>query len=220
MTTPGNDAAASLHCVAMRVTQLAPDGSTPAGTSGMYVTDSLIKIDFNPDIEAGPETVLRNASGAICVMYRLPDIIKRLTMSIQICTPDPELEQLLSGGTLYKTGAAVQGYQYPKLGTDPVPNGVSIEAWTHAIIDGNIDPTRPYMRWVFPRIQNLVKANRTLDGSPLDNTFNGHGNENSNWGNGPANDWDWDSTSVAQWAREATHPVPAVGLQPIPVQTP
>jgi hypothetical protein len=217
--TTGNDGAASLYCVAFRVAQLAPDGSTPAA-GNMYVSDALIKLDFNPDIEAGPEIVQRNAAGNICILNRLPDLVKRLTISIQICTPDPELEQILSGGTVLTQTSDVMGYQYPAIGADPVPNGVSIEAWTRAIVDGDFATVNPFMHWAFPKVKNLHKTNRTIDATPLANAFDGFGVENANWGNGPANDWLFDSTRVAQWVRSATAPTPQLGVQPIPAQVP
>lgn len=220
MPTTGNDGAASLHCVAVRVTQLAADGSTPAANQ-MYVTDSLVKIDFNPDIESGPETVTRNAAGGLCIMYKLPDVVKRLSISIEICTPDPELEAILSGGTVFVSGGAsgtIQGYQYPAVGVDPVPNGVSIEAWTHAVVGDHVDPTRPYMHWVFPKVANIHKTNRTIDINPMANAFDGHTVGNPNWGNGPANDWMWDSTACAQWSRTNTFPTPQLGAQAVPAQ--
>jgi hypothetical protein len=36
--------------------------------------------------------------------------------------------------------------------------------------------------------------------------FEGQGNQNPNWGNGPFNDWNHESGRVYQWAREAAMP--------------
>jgi len=336
-----NWAGMSLHCVAIRATLLALDGSTPAdaGSNSMYVSDKLMKLDFNPDIEAGTEISNRGASGALIQVYRLPDLLKRLTVSLQVGTLDPELEYILTGGTVltssgtpltavstpgsstatsggtlaagtygYKvsalsqygetaasaektqtttgststvtvtwstvsgalgyrvygrtsggpwrfiaqvgsaatsytdigtitpdanraaptvdtSGVAPNGYQYPAVGIDPQPYGISLEAWTRNIAEpgtpgyssGQQVGQAPYIRWVFPRMY-LHKGNRTLDVNPADSTFDGFAVENSNWGNGPNNDWLYDSSKVTQYAYDTTIPTASVGRIAIPTQ--
>lgn len=210
-----NKGAASLHGLAIRVTQLNADGSH-AVNSAMYVTDNLVKLDFNPDIEAGTEVSDKNAAGAVAVTFRLPDVIKRLTMSLEIVYPDPELEVLLSGGTTYTTGGTnIMGMQYPALNvfnTLAQVNGVSLEVWTHAILNGAIDPTQPYFHWVFPRCF-FRRDNRTIDINRMATVFTGYAIENTLWGSGPQSDWPWDSTKVTQWAFKTSVPASALGAQ-------
>lgn len=209
-----NQNGGSLHCVAIRVTALKSDGSH-AGQP-MYVTDNLVKIDFNPDVEAGQEVNDKNAAGIVYVAYKLQDIIKRLTTTLEIVANDPELEAILTGGTVYTSGgsgtAYVQGYQYGSLLQFNAPYGVSVEAWTHNIVAGVINATQPYQRWVFPRMY-LRKGNRTIDINRLASPFEGFAVENPNWGAGPAGDWPYDSSKVVQWAYSTTYPTPAIGTQ-------
>lgn len=336
-----NYAGMSLHAVAFRVAMLALDGSTPAdaGSNSMYVSDKLMKVDFNPDIEAGPEVSNRGASGVLIQVYRLPDLIKRLTISLQVGVLDPELEFILTGGSVlsstatplaamgtlgsstattggilsaatygYKvsalsqygetvasaektqvttgatstvtvtwttvagavgyrvygrtsggpwrfvaqvgtaatsytdigtitpdvnrpaptadtSGVAPNGYQYPAVGIDPTPNGISLEVWSRNIAEpgspgypaGQQIGVAPYIRWVFPRMY-LHKGNRTLDMNPADSTFDGYAVENANWGNGPVNDWLYDSSRLVQYAYDIAIPTVQVGRIPIPAQ--
>lgn len=336
-----NYAGMSLHAVAFRAALLALDGSTPAdgGSNSMYVSDKLMKIDFNPDMDAGQEVSNRGASGALIQVYRLPDLLKRLTVSVQVGALDPELEFILTGGTVltstatplsgapvlgsstnttggvlaagtygYKataltqygetagsaaektqvttgatstvvltwsaitgavgyriygrtsggpwrflaqvgtvltwtdigsitpdvtrpvptidtSGVAPNGYQYPTVGVDPTPNGISLEVWARNIAEpgtpgypaGQQVGVAPYIRWVFPRMY-LHKGNRTLDMNPADSTFDGYAVENSQWGNGPNNDWLYDSSRLAQYAYDATLPTVQIGRIPIPTQ--
>ncbi|HEY3630411.1 MAG TPA: hypothetical protein VGL21_05900, partial [Jatrophihabitantaceae bacterium] len=321
---------------------------TPAdvGAGSSYVSDKLMKMDFNPDVEAGPEISDRGASGGMIRIFKLPDLIKRYTISIQIGTSDPELEWILTGGTIltssatalsamgtvssstattggslvaatygYKvtalssygetaasaektqvvpsgtstntvtltwtaitgavgyriygrtgggpwqvinqvaqatsptwtdtgaitpdpsmvapsadtSGTAVNGYSYPAVGADPNPYGVSIEAWAHNVAQpgtpgypaGQIIGQAPYIRWVFPMIHGLRKANRSLDVNPVDGTFDGgYATENSQWGNGPFNDWLYDSSKAVQWTYDiaANLPTVQVGRVQIPTQ--
>jgi len=209
-----NQNGGSLHCVAIRVCALTSTGAH-AGMP-MYSTDNLMKIDFNPDIEAGQEVADKNAAGNVYVSYRLQDIIKRYTTTVETVTNDPELEAILTGGTTYTSGgsgtANVMGYQYGALNQYTAPYGVSVEAWTHNIVAGVISPTQPYQRWVFPRMF-LVKGNRTIDINRLPSPFNGFATENPNWGTGPTGDWPWDSSKAVQWAYSTTLPTIQVGAQ-------
>jgi hypothetical protein len=185
----------------------------------MYVTDNLVKIDFNPEMETGQEISNKNAAGNLCVVYRTPDLMKRLTVEIEVCVPDPELEVLLTGGSLFTQGTApnveVMGWQYPPLMTDPTPNGVSIEAWTRYVIDGYQDPDQPYIWWVFPHM-SLRKGNRTIDINAMANIYDGFAIENPGWDDGPMNDWTWDSSRVVQAAFTDTYPTPQCGGQKVP----
>jgi hypothetical protein len=209
---------ASLHCVAIRVAALSSTGGHAAGNN-MYVSDNLVKIDFNPDMDSGPEVADRNAAGNIYVTYKIQDVMKRLNITLETVTDDPELEAILTGGTIYTSGgsgsSATQGYQYPALFVPSNPNGVSIEAWTHNIVGGIVDTVYPYQRWLFPRVY-LRKDNRTIDINRMVNTYTGFSVTNPNWGTGVmagTDPWNYDSTQVAQWCYATVAPTPAVGMQ-------
>ena len=334
----------SLHCVAFRVARLASDGTTPAdaGSNSAYVSDKLMKIDFNPEVDEGPEVADRGASGKLDRIFKMRDLLKRLNIEIELTTGDPELEWILTGGTIltssetalsamgslssstattggtlaaatygYKvsalsqygetaasaektqvttgststvtltwttitdavgyrvygrtsggpwrliaqiaqaasptytdlgtitpdatmtaptsdtSGTAVNGLAYPAIGTEALANGISIEAWTRNVaqvgtpggVPGEQVPTAPYMRWVFPRVY-LTKGDRSIDGNPMASVFTGYATENSQWGNGPWNDWLYASNRVVQFAYDITANVPAatVGRIAIPAQ--
>jgi hypothetical protein len=212
----GNDGAASIHCVAMRVAQLDASGAPTAGLK-QYVSDSLTRIDFNADIEAGPEISDRNAAGVLVVTWKIMDVIKRLVMTVELVTPDPELEVILSGGVVYTgTGspAPVIGMQYPPVNVEAVPNGVGIEAWTRAVVNGHQPVDLPWMRWIFPKVR-LRKSNRTADVNRMATVLEGFGDENAQFGAGPAGDITHDVSRVTQWYRDTAFPTPVLGAQTI-----
>ncbi len=201
---------ASLQCVAVRLTALDETGA-PAPGNAMYVTDNLVKIDFNPEMETGQEISNKNAAGNLCVVYRTPDLMKRLTLSVEFCVPDPELEVLATGGDLFTDPQEeIQGWSYPPLMTDPTPNGCSIEAWTRYVIDGDQPASQPYIWWTFPKAK-LRKGNRTIDINAMANVYEGYAIENPNWADGPLHDWDWDSVRVVQAAFTDTVPTTECG---------
>src|SRR5262245_4214851 len=211
---------ASLQCVAIRVTELDASGA-PLSGGVMYVTDNLVKIDFNPEMESGQEISQKNAAGNLCIVFRTPDLMKRLALSVEVCVPDPELEVLMTGGDLFKSGVApneeIMGFAYPKLMEDPNPNGVSIEAWTRYVVDGYQPADQPYIRWVFPKC-SLTKGNRTIDENAMANVYDGFAGENPSWDDGPTDDWTWPSDRVVQAAFTDTVPTVQCGGQPVPSQ--
>lgn len=211
---PGNDGAASLHLVAMRVTQLKADGSH-AGQN-MYVTQDLARLEFNPDIEAGPEVSDRNAAGNLSVIWKIMDVLKRLTVVVETMKPDPVLETLLTGGTTYLSGSNVEGFQYPPVMVEGNPNGVSIEAWTRAVVNGAQPTDFPYWRWVLPLVK-LRKSNRTADTNRMTNSYEGFGFENANWGAGPIGDFTYNSQRVVNVMRDTAIPAATTSVTGAPV---
>jgi len=94
------------------------------------------------------------------------------------------------------------GYAAPEVGTAPVPNGVGVEFWTAAIADGAYAASYPYIQWVLPRCYLSPSDNWKAEGeNPLLPGFSGFSNQNPNWGDGPLDDWPYESGRVWQFAR-------------------
>jgi hypothetical protein len=199
--------AGSVFALGMRVPLLTATGAPQTGPASCYVTDNLVKIDFTVEYRDGVEVERLNGAARACLYYASNPTIKRLTIdSVELCYPDPELESLLGGGdVLLDAGGRPIGYAAPEVGSDPVPNGVGIEAWSSAIADDGIESELPYIRWVFPR-EYLKQSGRSVSSDAFVAAFEGQGNQNPNYGNGPFNDWNHESGRVYQWAREATMP--------------
>lgn len=199
--------AGSLFALGMRFTKLAANGSPLVGDDNAYQTDSLVQMQFGLEYEEGEEITQRNGSGRICLTYKAPDSLKRATISaLQFCTPDPNVMEFLIGGDLILDGDFNQiGYRAPEVGSEPTPDGVSVEVWTRQVIDGAF---AGYMRWVFPRVFLRPSGDWTLSGSdPLIPEFEGFGTQNPNWGDGPLNDWDFESDRVWQYVQTDENPI-------------
>jgi hypothetical protein len=216
--TVETDAPSSILAVTMRVAALSASGTTPAGASGLYVTDSLVRFSWQPDVEAGLDMSQRRGDGSLCTAARTPDVVKRYTCTLDICAPDPELEQLLSGGVVLTSTGSTVGYGAPKLRQTATPNGVSVEIWSEAQDGDSPAATNPFFWWAFPMLKLEKKGQRTLEAGVMANSFEGYMYENASWGNGPNNDWLLNSDRAYQYQRTATHPSAAVGLQAIPAQ--
>lgn len=214
------DGAASIYAVRLRVARLNSAGATPAAAASMYVTDSLVRIEFTPEYDSSTEITRKNGNGDLCVNVPAQQRLKQINIgALVICTNDPELEELLAGGTILTDAGATVGYQSPAVGVVSNPNGVSIEAWSRAIINGAPAAANPFIRWVFPRVY-LSPGATALQEAATDPSFSGYANENALWGNGPANDWTYDSTRAYQRARVASLPAVTAGVVAIPTQTP
>lgn len=213
----GNDGAGSILALAMRVARLDASGAPVPGANNAYVTDTLVKIDFEEEYDTGDEVTKKNGAGRICLSYKADDTLKRLKFGLTICAPDPELYELLSGGVVITAGGDSIGYAPPKVGGPSVTNGVSIEAWSRAQVGGAAAASRPYIRWPFPLIK-LTRKGRTLESDAMDNPFEGFGYENPNFGNGPFNDWPYVSDRLYMAARESTLPTATVGYVSTPAQ--
>lgn len=196
------DYAASIQGVALRVTRLDANGNLLNGAGDSYTTSAFMSVSFTPEYEEGDEITQKAASGAVCVTYKAPDTLKRITMELAICEPDPELTALIGGGLLLRKsvdygvangGAANRsiGWASPAVGDDPSGNGVSIEAWSLAIRDGKRAGTLPFFHWVFPYAKLSQSGDRVIENGLLANTFQGYGLGNVVFGTGPDARWEF-----------------------------
>lgn len=207
----------SVQACFMRVAALGADGVPAPGASNLYVSDALVKLSFTPELKAGSDFELISGCGAVCVQYKDCDRIKRLTFDLEICSPDPELTQMLVGGALLTQDSITRGFAFPAAGQETCPNGVSIEAWSKNIDgSGNQDADWPWWRWVFPRTFWQLGA-RELANSIMTNPLTGFGTENDNFYNGPANDIPADflaySNRVGFYFTDHSVPVASCGAQ-------
>ena len=193
------DYAASVQGAAIRVTRLDAAGGLKQGPLDSYTTSAFLRMSFTPEYEDGEEITEKAANGTVCVSYKAPDVLKRVTMELAICEPDPELTALLSGGLLLRknfgTFASPDnesiGWAAPAVGDDPAGNGVAIEVWSFAVKDGKRATTNPYFYWVFPYAKLRQSGDRVIENGLLANTFEGYGLGNVNFDTGLDGRWEF-----------------------------
>lgn len=200
--------AASVQGVAIRVTRLDSVGNPMFTVPGMsYVTGAFIRTSFTPEYEEGDEITEKNAAGEVCVSFKAADTLKRVTMEIAICEPDPEFSQIVGGGVLLTenfsptgtpptdaddaTQGLVVGLASPQVGEDPSGDGVAVEVWSNAVSAGKRSAVKPYFHWVFPYVKVRQSGDRAIENGLMANTFEGFGLGNINFGNGPDGKWLW-----------------------------
>jgi hypothetical protein len=191
--------AASIQGVSIRVTRLDAAGNLLNGPGDSYTTSAFMRVSFTPEYEEGDEITEKSANGSVCVTYKSPDTLKRITMELAICEPDAELTNLISGGLLLRKnlGSLIApdnksvGWASPAVGDDPAGYGVAIESWSHAIKDGKKSATLPYFHWVFPYAKLRQSGDRVIENGMLATTFEGYGLGNVSFGDGPDGRWEF-----------------------------
>lgn len=193
------DYAASIQGVSIRVTRLNADGTLANGPGDSYTTSAFMRLSFTPEYEEGDEITEKSANGSICVSYKAPDTLKRITMELAICEPDTELTNLISGGLLLRKNLGTFGspnrksigWSSPNVGDDPAGNGVAIECWSFAVKDGRRASTLPYFHWIFPYAKLRQSGDRVIENGMLANTFEGYGLGNVSFGSGLDERWEF-----------------------------
>lgn len=193
------DYAASIQGVSIRVTRLDAAGNMLTDPGDSYTTNGFMRMSFTPEYEEGDEIVEKAANGTVCVSYRAPDTLKRVTLEVAICEPDPELTQLMSGGLLLRKNMGTfaspdrksVGWSSPNIGDDPSGFGVAIECWSFAVKDGKRAATLPYFHWVFPYCRLRLTGDRVIENGMLATTFEGYGIGNSLFSSGPDERWEF-----------------------------
>jgi hypothetical protein len=210
------DYAASIQGVSIRVTRLDANGNLLNGPGDSYTTSAFMRISFTPEYEEGDEITEKSANGSVCVTYKSPDTLKRITMELAICEPDPELTNLISGGLLLRKNLGTFaspdtksiGWAAPAVGDDPAGNGVAIETWSLAIKDGKKSATLPYFHWVFPYAKMRQSGDRVIENGMLATTFEGYGLGNINFQDGLDDRWEFPTATERAYSYARTNWAP------------
>jgi hypothetical protein len=161
----------------------------------------------------GVDMEIVNACGAPQIIYKDMDRFKRYDLTLDLVYLDPELEQMLIAGELYTSGGFTIGTSGPLVAAYAgLYTGVSVELWSKHIVNGDLDATWPYVRWVLPRTR-WEMGNTTLDGTAMPRSYTGYTSPNPNWYNGPANDWPYASDTQLMYAYTKTLPQVYCGAQ-------
>lgn len=208
------DCAGSLQVCAMRLARLDTDGTPLVGADNLLVTNDFSTVNYAFEMSEGEDFEQKNACGDISVAFKEQDRIKRMTLGATFTKKQPEVHQFLFGGTLIEDAGDVIGYIPPGTGENPNPNGVSVEVWTKAIVDGAQAAELPWWWFVFPRTK-WVPGDAALGNEVHQSPFTGFTEQNSNWGDGPANDWTYDDPTHFAFVRSDDIPTPTCGLLPL-----
>jgi len=111
--------AASIQGVSIRVTRLDAAGNLLNGPGDSYTTSAFMRVSFTPEYEEGDEITEKSANGTVCVTYKAPDTLKRITMELAIC--EPKLRQ--SGDRVIENGMLATTFEGYGLGNKNFGSG-------------------------------------------------------------------------------------------------
>lgn len=176
----------------LRVALLDDAGAPDAGATSMVVTDSLVRIGYSLVISEGTAFEKKNGCGNVCVQYQGNDKVKAVNLTMEVCTLDYELVELMTQATLVSEGGFSRGTAIPDVNTE-LTRRVSVEAWS-PLWDGDEQATRGasllHLRYIFPST-TWVEGDRTAEEGITVLQFTGRGRGNANFGDGPGNDLPW-----------------------------
>jgi hypothetical protein len=211
-------AGGSVHAVRLRLTRLDTDGTPLVGADNMYTSSALVTLAFTEQYTDDEEIEQKNGAGDVCIYYKKVGALKSLETKLTICTMDPELAEILRGGTVLEASGSAIGYAAPAVGVDAQPNGISLEMWSRRVIGGSQANDRPWYRWLLPR-GRFKRDEATFGNEAAQPSFTGVFEENDGWGQGPLEDWPTglESGRIYQYIETATAPPVAVqGYQAVP----
>lgn len=181
----------SRQILRFRVALLDSTGAPDPGASNGYVTGNPVSLVATPNVETGDEFTLKNGNGSICQYHKACDKIKRVDPVVNLCSMDPQLIALMTGGTILDSSDGNIGVMLPGL-SDACPAPVCVEWWTvaqdganQAVLSGSV----LYIHFVIPKV-TFIPAAQTYENGILTVTLNGIGDENPNiTADGPFDDW-------------------------------
>ncbi len=170
-----------LMCVRTRFTALDDEG---AMTGTPYVTAALISLKATPNVTEGDKIEEKSAAGSVCASYQAPNTTNWYDVELQVCTPDPRLRAMLTGGTVLSDPPR-SGYAAPALGAVDIATApaISIEAWALRVNSGSPDTDSPYAWIALPKVTSIVDTGGLeLSNTAQKPTFSAKAYENSAWG--------------------------------------
>lgn len=209
MASVATDHANSFQAQAFRVCNLDATSTPVTATTNFWTSNQFISVGFTPTYQAGADVAQLAADGTLCADYKAPDMLRYAAISVAICNPEPELRAMLGGGVLFTPppgSGAVSGYGAPQRGSIPQPNGVAIEAWSRAVVNGKQASVNPYWYWVFPYCQIWPVGETRLENGLPAFAFQGYAYGNANFGTGPTGLWPFTSDRAYQFARASALP--------------
>lgn len=182
----------SVDVCALRATRLEPNGVPDPGAQNIIVTTDLVQVAYTFEVEAGTRATQRTGCGNVCFTRETADKVIGSNLTLDLCTLDAELVELIGAGDLLTGSGETLGWA-TKAPDAARGSGVGIESWSLAY-DNDQQMIHPvtgqaaYLRRVWPRLFFAPTGNPTINEGLHIRQFLGKGQANDNFFNGPAND--------------------------------
>lgn len=178
----------SLQLCAVRVTLLDDVGNISPDTDNVYITDLLLSMAVNPDIQQGANQILTGGCDCTVADYRGTDKLRRFLFQMGTAAVEPGLLALLIGADVITDAGDIIGVTWPgpqECGTNPT--AVALEFWTRHWVGDAVDPVWPWFHHVYPSTSWQI-GNQQYANDFAQPQINGFSRQNLLWGNGPYGD--------------------------------
>lgn len=91
----------SARVCGLRVVRLNSACEIVVGANNAVVSTAIVRLVSSPEYETGDEFIQKNGCGDICLYVKNADKLKRMNLTMELCTRDMALLELLTGGNLY-----------------------------------------------------------------------------------------------------------------------
>lgn len=175
----------SLHICVIRATALNADGTVRSGPNNHVVSENPVILTVEPEILEGEQKNLVGGCDCLCATYKGYDKLLRWNLTLQMCSLEPALIELITGAALQtNTGGDAVGVDWPNqltcsAATQPP---VAIEAWSDLWVGDAPNPgSEQYIRWVWP-MAFFQMDQYNLENDFMLPQFKGFSRTNSNFG--------------------------------------
>jgi hypothetical protein len=136
---------------------------TGAGTR-VVVSKSFTKVDMAPQYEDGTEFFERTADGSLCVNQKDPPILKRMQLSVDLCSVDPDMTPMVLSARELTTTGPVSGMGFAIVEGIPTSH-FSLEVWQKVAGSGACDATglQRFIYNAWPHCTNSRLNNYTVE---------------------------------------------------------
>lgn len=153
----------------LRVVLLDGCGTPVTGVgSAQIATSGFVKIEQKAQYENGAEYLKKTADATLCVNEKDPDILKRLELTINLCTVDPGLvANTVSPARLLTSSAAPTGTGFA-LAEGASTTHFSLEVWQRVSGAGACAPggAVQYVYNAWPHLNNAKIGNYAIAAEP------------------------------------------------------
>lgn len=171
---------APLQGQVVRITELTC--GVPVTGNAVAVSEGIITVGFEAEIEEGDEFVQKNAAGNLCVNKRSPDALKRFNLTIDWCNVDPTLFEIIMNVATEADGADTVGWRDVE-GTNT--REWALELWTGLTDVGDCGDTGEWGYILVPRITGAMYGDYSVGNEVVNFQTTGYTVGSSGWGVGP-----------------------------------
>jgi hypothetical protein len=157
--------AAPIKGTVMRMVKVDVCGVPVTGAGALtVVSKSFVQVQMSPQYEDGTEFFERTADGTLCVNQKDAPTLKRMQLTVDFCSVDPDaISYILSARELVTT-APVSGYGFALSEGTPT-NKFSLEVWQQVAGSGACDASgaQRYVYNAWPHVGNGRLGNYTIE---------------------------------------------------------